>query len=179
MNLPMNRFLFKPLTLSLLAAGVTAFAALGLFATRTQAADAAAPAATAAKAALTVSLTQPQSSALAIKLAANGSVAAWQEASIGAETGGLRVTELHASVGDQVKRGQLLASFAAESVQADVAVVRAAVAEAQATAAEASANADRARAVQGSGVPSAVQGSERGAGQRVCEYRHNVVKVRV
>ena len=157
MNLPMNRFQFKPLTLSLLAAGVIAFAALGLFATRTQAADAAAPAATAAKAALTVSLTQPQSSALAIKLAANGSVAAWQEASIGAETGGLRVTELHASVGDQVKRGQLLASFAAESVQADVAVVRAAVAEAQATAAEASANADRARAVQGSGALSAQQ----------------------
>ena len=157
MNLPMNLFQFKPLTLSLLAAGAIAFAALGLFATRTQAADAAAPAATAAKAALTVSLTQPQSSALAIKLAANGSVAAWQEASIGAETGGLRVTELHASVGDQVKRGQLLASFAAESVQADVAVVRAAVAEAQANAAEATANADRARAVQGSGALSAQQ----------------------
>ena len=153
----MNRFQFKPLTLGLFAAGVMAFAALGLLATRTQAANAAPPATPAAKAALTVALIQPKSSTLTVKLAANGSVAAWQEASIGAETGGLRVTELHASVGDQVKRGQLLASFAADSVKADVAVVRAAVAEAQANAAEAAANADRARAVQGSGALSAQQ----------------------
>jgi multidrug efflux pump subunit AcrA (membrane-fusion protein) len=94
---------------------------------------------------------------LTIKLAANGSVAAWQEASVGAEANGLRVAELHANVGDSVKRGQLLASFAAESVQADVALARAAVAEAQANAAEAAANADRARAVQGSGAISAQQ----------------------
>ena len=153
----MNRFQFKPLTLGLFAAGVMAFAALGLLATRTQAAHAAPPATPAAKAALTVALIQPKSSTLTVKLAANGSLAAWQEASIGAETGGLRVTELHASVGDQVKRGQLLASFAADSVKADVAVVRAAVSEAQANAAEAAANADRARAVQGSGALSAQQ----------------------
>jgi RND family efflux transporter MFP subunit len=94
---------------------------------------------------------------LTIKLAANGTVAAWQEASIGAEANGLRVAELHANVGDTVKRGQLLASFASESVQADVALARAAVAEAQANAAEAAANADRARAVQGSGAISAQQ----------------------
>ena len=94
---------------------------------------------------------------LTIKLSANGSVAAWQEASVGAEANGLRVAELHAQVGDSVKRGQLLASFAAESVQADVALARAAVAEAQANAADAAANADRARAVQGSGAISAQQ----------------------
>jgi multidrug efflux pump subunit AcrA (membrane-fusion protein) len=94
---------------------------------------------------------------LTIKLSANGSVAAWQEASVGAEANGLRVSELHAQVGDRVTRGQLLASFAAESVQADVALARAAVAEAQANAAEAAANADRARAVQGSGAISAQQ----------------------
>jgi RND family efflux transporter MFP subunit len=126
-----------------------------MFASRSYAADATKP--VASKPALTVSLTQPKSSMLTIKLAANGSVAAWQEASIGAEANGLRVAELHANVGDTVKRGQLLASFAAESVQADVALARAAVAEAQANAAEAAANADRARAVQGSGAISAQQ----------------------
>jgi RND family efflux transporter MFP subunit len=94
---------------------------------------------------------------LTIKLSANGSVAAWQEASVGAEANGLRVAELHAQVGDSVKRGQLLASFAAESVQADVALARSALAEAQANALEAAANADRARAVQGSGAISAQQ----------------------
>ncbi|MDO8284609.1 MAG: efflux RND transporter periplasmic adaptor subunit [Rhodoferax sp.] len=146
----------KPLTLALALASVLVLTALGLAATRSHAADAAKPAA-AGKPALTVALAQPKSSMLTIKLAANGSVAAWQEASVGAEANGLRVAELHAQVGDRVKRGQLLASFAAESVQADVALARAAVAEAQANAAEAAANADRARAVQGSGAISAQQ----------------------
>lgn len=148
---------FKPLAAGLIAAGLVTVVALGLFATRSQAADTTKPGAATAKPALTVSLTQPKSSMLTIKLAANGSVAAWQEASVGAEANGLRVTELHANVGDNVKRGQLLASFAAESVQADVALARAGVAEAQANAAEAAANADRARAVQGSGAISAQQ----------------------
>jgi RND family efflux transporter MFP subunit len=146
----------KPLTMSLILASVVTLAALGLFASRSLAADAAKPAA-AGKPALTVALVQPKRSMLTIKLAANGSLAAWQEASVGAEANGLRVAELHAQVGDSVKRGQLLTSFAAESVQADVALARAAVAEAQANASEAAANADRARAVQGSGAISAQQ----------------------
>jgi len=50
-----------------------------------------------------------------------------------------------------------LASFAAESVQADVALARATVAEAQANAQEALANGDRARAIQGTGAISAQQ----------------------
>jgi RND family efflux transporter MFP subunit len=159
MNLPSSSFTrkltVKPLALSLMLTGVLTLGALGLFATRSLAADDTKPAT--GKPALTVALTQPKSSMLTIKLSANGSIAAWQEASVGAEANGLRVTELHAQVGDRVTRGQLLASFAAESVQADVALARAAVAEAQANAAEAAANADRARAVQGSGAISAQQ----------------------
>jgi RND family efflux transporter MFP subunit len=159
MNLPSSSFTrkltVKPLALSLILTGVLTLGALGLFATRSLAADDTKPAM--GKPALTVALTQPKSSMLTIKLSANGSVAAWQEASVGAEANGLRVSELHAQVGDRVTRGQLLASFAAESVQADVALARAAVAEAQANAAEAAANADRARAVQGSGAISAQQ----------------------
>lgn len=151
-----RKFAVKPLATGLVLASALTLSALGFFATRSLAADAAKPAAT-GKPALTVSLTQPKSSMLTIKLSANGSVAAWQEASVGAEANGLRVAELHAQVGDRVTRGQLLASFAAESVQADVALARAALAESQANAAEAVANADRARAVQGSGAISAQQ----------------------
>jgi HlyD family secretion protein len=152
----MNRIHFKPLTLGLIAAGLIALTGLGLLATRSQAADAEKPAA-AAKAALTVSLVQARNGNLPIKLSANGSVAAWQEAIIGAEASGLRVAELHAAVGDNVRRGQMLASFGAETVQADVALARAALNEAQANAAEALANGDRARAVQGTGAISAQQ----------------------
>ncbi len=152
----MNQFHFKPLTLGLLTASVLTLAGLGLFASRTQAADAP-KAAAAPKAALTVSTVQAKSSQLPVKLSANGGVAAWQEASVGSEVSGLRVAELHAGVGDSVKRGQVLATFASESVQADVALARASLNEAQANAAEALANGDRARAVQGTGAVSAQQ----------------------
>lgn len=111
----------------------------------------------AAKPALTVAVVQAHSTTLPIKLAANGGVAAWQEASVGAEASGLRIAEIKAAVGDKVKRGQVLASFATESVQADVALARAMLAEAQANAADATLNADRARAVQASGAISAQQ----------------------
>ena len=145
----------QPATLSLVLAGVLTLGGVGLLASHSLAADA--PKTGAAKPALTVVLTQPKAANLPIRLAANGSVAAWQEASVGAEANGLRVAELHANVGDKVQRGQLLASFAAESVQADVALARASLAEAQANAADAVANAERARAVQGSGALSAQQ----------------------
>ncbi len=153
----------RALPRSLVAAGVLSCATLGLLAHHATAADAPTPAASAAgaaptgKPALTVALTQARTSTLPIKLAANGSVVAWQEAIVGAEANGLRVKELHAGVGDVVKRGQLLASFAAEGIQADVALARAALAEASANSAEAVANAERARAVQGSGALSAQQ----------------------
>ncbi|MES3024386.1 MAG: efflux RND transporter periplasmic adaptor subunit [Pseudomonadota bacterium] len=110
-----------------------------------------------AKPALTVTTTRALPASLPVKLAANGNVSAWQEALIGSESSGLRLLEVRANVGDVVKKGQVLAVFAAESVQADVAQARAALLEAQATAAEAGANAARARTLQTSGALSAQQ----------------------
>jgi RND family efflux transporter MFP subunit len=161
----MNRFQFKPLSLGLITAGILALGSVGLFAARSQAADSAlaanaAGAPAVGKPALTVTLVQAQSGMLPLKLAANGNVVAWQEALIGAESGGLRVLELRASVGDSVKAGQVLATFAAESVQADVALARASLMEATANAAEATANAERARSLQGTGALSAQQISQ-------------------
>ena len=152
----MQRNLSRLATPRILASTLAVATALGLWSANTAAADAAKPAA-APRAALTVSTVQPQSAQLTVALAANGSIAAWQEASIGSEANGLRVAELHAAVGDTVQKGQLLVSFAQETVQADVALARAALAEAQAVAAEAQANADRARAVKDSGALSAQQ----------------------
>ena len=109
------------------------------------------------KPALSVTLTQPGSIEFAVRVAANGNIAAWQEAVIGAEIGGLRLAEVRADVGDTVKRDQVLAVFALESVEADLAQARAALAEAEATAADATSNASRAREVQTSGALSAQQ----------------------
>ncbi len=115
---------------------------------------------TPAKSALTVVTTQPQASNLPLRISANGNVAAWQEAIIGAEANGLRLAEVRVNVGDIVKRGQILATFAPGTVQANLMQVRAAVAEAEATLAEASANAERVRRLQPSGVISAQQASQ-------------------
>ncbi len=84
----------------------------------------------AVKPSLTVTVDQPQSASLAQKLSANGNLAAWQEASVGAESSGLRLAEVRVNVGDVVKRGQLLASFATDTVAAELAQGKASVAEA-------------------------------------------------
>jgi RND family efflux transporter MFP subunit len=152
----MHPIQIKPLSL-ILAASLGGLVSLGLLAQHSWAADAAQAV---AKPALTVSLTQAKLAKLPLTLMANGNLAAWQEAGIGAEVTGLRVQELLASVGDSVQAGQLLATFAPEGVQVDVALARAALSEANANAVEASANADRARAVQGSGALSAQQISQ-------------------
>jgi RND family efflux transporter MFP subunit len=110
-----------------------------------------------ARPALTVTVTRAQTQNLSQRVSANGTVAAWQEASIGAEIGGLRLTEVRVNVGDQVKAGQVLAVFAADNVLVEINQAKAAMNEAKAVAAEAQANADRARALQPSGVISAQQ----------------------
>jgi RND family efflux transporter MFP subunit len=94
--------------------------------------------------ALSVSVIRPQLHDMPITLTANGSIAAWQEAIIGAEVGDLRLNAINVQVGDTVKKGQVLAVFSDESVLADVAQTQAILAEAEANLADAKINAERA-----------------------------------
>ena len=110
-----------------------------------------------AKPALTVSTVKPQLGRLSIKLTANGTIAAWQEAIIGSEANGLRLTQVNANVGDVVRAGQVLAVFAPETIQADLAQARANLVEAEANASDAAGNAERARTLQNSGALSTQQ----------------------
>ncbi|WP_040437070.1 biotin/lipoyl-binding protein, partial [Melaminivora alkalimesophila] len=105
------------MALAVIALLAGAAALLGSPASR---ADAPAPAAV-ARPALTVSVVRPARAQVAQHLAANGNIAAWQEASIGAEVNGMRLTEVRVNVGDVVRAGQVLATFAAETTQAEVA----------------------------------------------------------
>lgn len=109
------------------------------------------------KPAMTVTAEAPQSVSWTHALTANGSVAAWQEASVGTEANGLRLVEVRAQVGDTVKAGQVLAVLDAEGVKAELAQAKAALAEAQANAAEAQANAERARSLKATGAMSEQQ----------------------
>jgi HlyD family secretion protein len=139
-----------------LALGALALATLlMLAAVPSPAADA--PASAPARAALAVTLVQAQPSQLPLRVAANGNIAAWQEASVGTEANGLRLDDVRANVGDVVQRGQVLATFAADAVQADVAQAQASVAEGEAALAEAAANAARARELQNTGALSVQQ----------------------
>ncbi|WP_440105795.1 efflux RND transporter periplasmic adaptor subunit [Acidovorax sp. BL-A-41-H1] len=146
----------SPATLAVIAACVLATGGALVFSGASRAADEP-KAANAQRPALTVSTAQPQRTSVPIRLAANGSIAAWQEAIIGAESNGLRLTEVRVNVGDVVKAGQVLATFSPDTVQAEVAQVRASLLEAQATAAEAAANAERARSLQTTGALSQQQ----------------------
>jgi RND family efflux transporter MFP subunit len=107
--------------------------------------------------ALTVTTARPETARLPVGLAANGNVAAWQEAVIGSESNGLRLADVKVNVGDVVRKGQVLAVFDAAPVEADLAQARAAVQEAQANAAAARADAERARALQSTGALSEQQ----------------------
>ncbi len=150
---------FRPLALSGVSAVALAVALLLAWQPMPgRAADAAADAAASkAKPAMTVTVASPARATWSQTLTANGSVAAWQEASVAAEANGLRLTELRAAVGDTVKAGQVLAVFDAEGVRAEVAQSRAALAEARANAVEAQANAERARSLQTTGAMSEQQ----------------------
>ncbi len=150
----MNPSITRPLVLRSVLATLCV-AALSVAASLSTAQDK--PTAPGPKPALSVALIVPQQAPLAQTLAANGNLAAWQEASIGAEAGGQRLTEVRVNVGDRVTRGQVLAVFATDTLGAEAAQARAAVAEADAAAAEAAANADRARTLQASGALSASQ----------------------
>lgn len=110
-----------------------------------------------AKPGLTVTTTHPLVSKIESTISANGSITAWQDASIGAEVGGLRMAEVLVNVGDNVKKDQVLAVFATDTVDADLAVQKAQVSEATAALADAKSNAQRARSLKDSGALSTQQ----------------------
>lgn len=170
MKLPMNRLLNN--RAKLIAAAI---AVIGVVTVLRSGAETPAPAAT-AKPALTVLGTTPQSSELEHQLSANGSVSAWQEASLGSEANGLRLVEVRVNVGSPVRRGQVLAEFANAGPLAEQQQARASVAEAEANWQEAHANAERARGIANAGALSAQQISQYLAGESTAQARLQAAK---
>jgi RND family efflux transporter MFP subunit len=146
----------NPATLAAIAGGVLAAAATMAWTSGPSRADDKKDKA-AVRPALTVSTVVPQRVSMPVKLAANGNIAAWQEAIVGAEAPGLRIAQVHVNVGDRVKKGQVLATFAEGTPQAELLQMRANLAETEAAAADAAANAQRARSLESTGALSASQ----------------------
>ena len=137
------------------------------------------PAKLAAKAALTVSTVLPESADWPQFVTASGNIAAWQEAIVGSEIGGLRLTDVLVNVGDKVKKGQELARLQSETSAAEREQTRASLGEAEASLADAQANAARARQITASGALSAQQISQYLTAELTAQARAEVLKARL
>lgn len=137
------------------------------------------PAAPAPQASLTVTTVTPGSADWPVRLGATGTVAAWQEAIIGAEASGLRLTDVLADVGTPVTKGQLLATLQSETVAAERDQIQANLAEAEATLAEARHNAQRARQVEHSGALSEQQIAQYLTGEQTARARVDALKAQL
>jgi HlyD family secretion protein len=124
-----------------------------------------------AKPSLSVQLITVAAQNLDDTLQVNGSVAPWQEMSVGSEASGLRVSEVLAEVGQSVKKGQVLARFDAETIQADLQAAHAAVMEAQASFENAKATADMVRTIKEPGALSQQQINETFAAEKLALAR--------
>ncbi|MFO0124410.1 MAG: efflux RND transporter periplasmic adaptor subunit [Inhella sp.] len=130
----------------------------------------------AAKPALAVTTTSPVMATLPMRVQANGNIAAWQEASVGTEVNGLRLADVKVNVGDVVRKGQVLATFASAQVGADVAHGRAMAAESEAALAEAVAHAARALELKTSGAISEQQINQYLTAERMARARMEAAK---
>ncbi len=127
--------------------------------------------AAAARPALSVRLTVPETLEWPQLLPANGNVVAWQEAVIGPEIANYRITEVRVQVGDVVKKGQVLARIANDTVASELAEAKAAVAELEASAGEAKANAERAKELREKGFYSSQLNTQYQTAQHTAQAR--------
>src|SRR5690348_7707268 len=82
--------------------------------------------------ALTVTAAAPKRVTWSTVIEVPGAIAPWQEASISAQISGYQLTEVLVNVGDQVKKGQVLARINPDLLRADEAMLLANFDEAQA-----------------------------------------------
>lgn len=129
--------------------------------------------------ALTVTATTPQRADWPQVFSAQGNITAWQEAVIGSELSGFRLTEVRVDVGDEVRKGQLLARISDETVAADVAQAKASVAEAEAALAEAKANAVRTRDLETKGFVSSHELTQAATSEQTTSARLAAARARL
>jgi HlyD family secretion protein len=143
-------------------------AAVALF---VNAADESAKTAPATKPSLTVNVSTPTQLDMSQRVLANGSLAAWQEAIIGAEANGLQITEVRVNVGDRVKKGDVMAVLQSDTLRAELAQAEGSLAEASASALEARVQTDRAKSLQQQGFFSNAQLSQTLAADAIAQAR--------
>nr|WP_259644972.1 efflux RND transporter periplasmic adaptor subunit [Pseudomonas cichorii] len=94
------------------------------------------------------------------ELSASGRLLPWQEALISAETGSLRIASINADIGDRVRKGQVLATLAQDSLLAEQSRQQATLDQARASLRQAQSDLRRAEVVGVTGVLSAQQSEQ-------------------
>lgn len=131
------------------------------------------------KAALTVTVVSPQQQNWKQTFTANGNIAAWQEVVIGSELSGQRLTRVNVNVGDEVRRGQVLAEINSETIRADLAAAKASYAEAQAVLADAITNNKRIQQLKNTGAISAQESTQYQTSQATAQARLDAAKAQI
>ncbi|NIE95669.1 efflux RND transporter periplasmic adaptor subunit [Acinetobacter sp. Tr-809] len=131
------------------------------------------------KAALTVTVVSPQQQDWKQTFTANGNIAAWQEVVIGSELSGQRLTRVNVNVGDEVRRGQVLAEINSETIRADLAAAKASYAEAQAVLADAITNNKRIQQLKNTGAISAQESTQYQTSQATAQARLDAAKAQI
>ena len=131
------------------------------------------------KAALTVTVVQPEQQNWKQTFTANGNIAAWQEVVIGSELSGQRLTRVNVNVGDEVKRGQVLAEINSDTIRADLASAKASYAEAQAVLADAVTNNKRIQQLRNTGAISAQELTQYQTSQATAQARLDASRAQI
>ena len=131
------------------------------------------------KAALTVTIAQPEQQNWKQTFTANGNIAAWQEVVIGSELSGQRLTRVNVNVGDEVKRGQVLAEINSDTIRADLAAAKASYAEAQAVLADAVTNNKRIQQLRNTGAISAQELTQYQTSQATAQARLDASRAQI
>lgn len=131
------------------------------------------------KAALTVKVVSPEQQNWKQVFTANGNIAAWQEVVISSELSGQRLTRVNVNVGDEVKRGQILAEINSETIRADLAAAKASYAEAQAVLADAITNNKRIQQLKNTGAISAQESTQYQTSQATAQARLDAAKAQI
>lgn len=109
----------------------------------------------AGSASLAVTLARAQSRSIERAVVASGPVTAWEEMQLGVELSGLRVTALHADVGQSVRRGDVLLEIDHRTLDSELRQAQASLDEAQAGVQLAQVNLSRGTALASSQLISA------------------------
>ncbi|KYQ80055.1 efflux transporter periplasmic adaptor subunit [Acinetobacter sp. NRRL B-65365] len=134
---------------------------------------------TAQKAALTVTVVSPQQQNWKQTFTANGNIAAWQEVVIGSELSGQRLTRVNVNVGDEVRRGQVLAEINSETIRADLAAAKASYAEAQAVLTDAITNNKRIQQLKNTGAISAQEATQYQTSQATAQAKLDAARAQI